>query len=149
MAFEPSSQRVVVFSGGSSFFASTSDMWAWDGTAWTRVPVALPTRRSGSTMIHDVASARLTAIEAAERERHETWPRRPWVDRSAALCALVGQPILPGLGGFKVALDAMEGLRRQWACELGPNGIRVVTLKTGGVPESLADTEIGRPSGTG
>ncbi|MEV0322891.1 SDR family NAD(P)-dependent oxidoreductase [Streptomyces sp. NPDC050658] len=48
-----------------------------------------------------------------------------------------GPQTMPGLGGFKVALDALEGLRRQWACELGPSGIRVVTLKSGGVPESL------------
>jgi 3-oxoacyl-[acyl-carrier protein] reductase len=51
-----------------------------------------------------------------------------------------GPQTLPGLGGFKVALDATEGLRRQWACELGQHGIRVVTLKTGGVPESISDT---------
>jgi NAD(P)-dependent dehydrogenase (short-subunit alcohol dehydrogenase family) len=51
-----------------------------------------------------------------------------------------GPQTLPGLGGFKVALDAIEGLRRQWACELGPHGIRVVTLKTGGVPESISDS---------
>jgi 3-oxoacyl-[acyl-carrier protein] reductase len=51
-----------------------------------------------------------------------------------------GPQTLPGLGGFKVALDAIEGLRRQWACELGAHGIRVVTLKTGGVPESLPDS---------
>jgi 3-oxoacyl-[acyl-carrier protein] reductase len=50
----------------------------------------------------------------------------------------------PGLGGFKVALDAMEGLRRQWACELGQHGIRVVTLKTGGVPETLPENFPGR-----
>jgi 3-oxoacyl-[acyl-carrier protein] reductase len=50
-----------------------------------------------------------------------------------------GPQTLPGLGGFKVALDAIEGLRRQWACELGQYGIRVVTLKTGGVPETLPD----------
>ena len=30
-----------------------------------------------------------------------------------------GPQTRPGLGGFKVALDAIEGLRRQWACELG------------------------------
>jgi NAD(P)-dependent dehydrogenase (short-subunit alcohol dehydrogenase family) len=48
-----------------------------------------------------------------------------------------GPQTLPGLGGFKVALDAMEGLRRQWACELGQHGIRVLTLKTGGVPETI------------
>ena len=50
-----------------------------------------------------------------------------------------GPQTLPGLGGFKVALDAIESLRQQWACELGRHGIRVVTLKTGGVPESIPD----------
>jgi len=51
-----------------------------------------------------------------------------------------GPQTLPGLGGFKIALDAIEGLRRQWAVELGPHGIRVVTLKTGGVPETIPDS---------
>jgi NAD(P)-dependent dehydrogenase (short-subunit alcohol dehydrogenase family) len=55
-----------------------------------------------------------------------------------------GPQTLPGLGGFKVALDALEGLRRQWACEFGPDGIRVVTLKTGGIPESIPAGEAGR-----
>lgn len=55
-----------------------------------------------------------------------------------------GPQTLPGLGGFKVALDSIEGLRRQWACELGQNGIRVVTLKTGGIPESLGEFFAGR-----
>ena len=51
-----------------------------------------------------------------------------------------GPQTQPGLGGFKIALDAIEGLRRQWAVELGPHGIRVVTLKTGGIPESIPVT---------
>ena len=51
-----------------------------------------------------------------------------------------GPQTQPGLGGFKIALDAIEGLRRQWAVELGPHGIRVVTLKTGGIPETIPDT---------
>jgi 3-oxoacyl-[acyl-carrier protein] reductase len=55
-----------------------------------------------------------------------------------------GTQTLPGLGGFKVALDALESLRRQWACELGAYGIRVVTIKTGGVPESIPDTFPGK-----
>lgn len=55
-----------------------------------------------------------------------------------------GPQTLPGLGGFKVALDAIEGLRRQWACELGAYGIRVVTIKTGGVPESMDESIPGR-----
>jgi NAD(P)-dependent dehydrogenase (short-subunit alcohol dehydrogenase family) len=48
-----------------------------------------------------------------------------------------GATTMPGLGGFVVALDALEGLRRQWATELGPYGIRVVTLKSAGVPEVI------------
>jgi NAD(P)-dependent dehydrogenase (short-subunit alcohol dehydrogenase family) len=55
-----------------------------------------------------------------------------------------GPQTQPGLGGFKVALDAVESLRQQWACELGPHGIRVLTLKTGGVPETLPDPFPGR-----
>ena len=50
-----------------------------------------------------------------------------------------GPQTQPGLGGFKISLDALEGLRRQWACELGAHGIRVVTLKTGGIVETLDD----------
>jgi len=46
-----------------------------------------------------------------------------------------GDPV-PGyyLGGLQVAFSAVESLRRNLACELGPHGIRVVTLQTGGVP---------------
>lgn len=54
-----------------------------------------------------------------------------------------GPQTIPGLGGFKVALDAIAGLRRQWACELGQHGIRVVTLRTGGIPETIPDTFAG------
>ena len=50
-----------------------------------------------------------------------------------------GPQTQPGLGGFKIALDALEGLRRQWAVELGSHGIRVLTLKTGGIPETISD----------
>ena len=55
-----------------------------------------------------------------------------------------GPQTLPGLGGFKIALDALEGLRRQWALELGKYGIRVVTLKTGGIPETVPADYPGR-----
>src|SRR5688500_12231750 len=50
-----------------------------------------------------------------------------------------GPQILAGLGGFKIALDAIEGLRRQWALELGQYSIRVVTLKTGNVQHTVMD----------
>jgi 3-oxoacyl-[acyl-carrier protein] reductase len=48
-----------------------------------------------------------------------------------------GPQTVPGMGGFKIALDAVEGLRRQWASELGPFGIRVISMKTGGIPETM------------
>lgn len=48
------------------------------------------------------------------------------------------------LGGTQVAFDAIETMRRQLAVELGPHGIRVVTLASGGVPESLPEGMDGR-----
>jgi 3-oxoacyl-[acyl-carrier protein] reductase len=55
-----------------------------------------------------------------------------------------GPQTIPGIGGFKTALDALEGHRRQWAIELGRYGVRFVTLKTGGIPESMPDSIDGR-----
>ena len=55
-----------------------------------------------------------------------------------------GPQTLPGLGGFKIALDAVEGLRRQWAVELGEHDIRVITLKTGGITETIPEDIPGR-----
>ncbi|MGH2584342.1 MAG: SDR family NAD(P)-dependent oxidoreductase [Dehalococcoidia bacterium] len=51
---------------------------------------------------------------------------------------------MPSIGSTQITFDAIESLRRQWACELGPHGIRVVTLKTGGVPESIPETDAAR-----
>jgi NAD(P)-dependent dehydrogenase (short-subunit alcohol dehydrogenase family) len=48
------------------------------------------------------------------------------------------------LGGTQVAFDAIETMRRQLSAELGPHGIRVVTLSSGGVPESLPEGFEGR-----
>jgi 3-oxoacyl-[acyl-carrier protein] reductase len=48
------------------------------------------------------------------------------------------------LGGLQVAFEAMESMRRQLASELGPHGIRVVTLRTGGVPETILEGFEGR-----
>jgi NAD(P)-dependent dehydrogenase (short-subunit alcohol dehydrogenase family) len=46
------------------------------------------------------------------------------------------------IGGFQIALHAVEAMRRQYASELGKAGVRFVTLRTGGVPESIdADFE--------
>src|SRR4051794_3056779 len=45
------------------------------------------------------------------------------------------------LGGLQVAFQAQEALRRNLAAELGPHGIRVITLQTSGIPESIGDPE--------
>jgi 3-oxoacyl-[acyl-carrier protein] reductase len=47
---------------------------------------------------------------------------------------------VPTLGGTLVTWAAIEAQCRQWACELGPQGIRVVWLRTAGLPEAIPDT---------
>ena len=42
------------------------------------------------------------------------------------------------LGGLQTAFHALEAMRRQLSVELGAQGVRVVTLRSGGVPESIA-----------
>lgn len=41
------------------------------------------------------------------------------------------------IGGFQIALEGVEALRRQLSTEAGKHGVRVVTLRTGGVPETI------------
>lgn len=89
-------------------------------------------------------AARTTFITARAAARHMI-PRRSGVllafggpgDRSAPLRDYY-------LGGTQVAFDAIESMRRQLSVELGPHGIRFVTLSSGGVPESLPEGFEGR-----
>jgi NAD(P)-dependent dehydrogenase (short-subunit alcohol dehydrogenase family) len=48
------------------------------------------------------------------------------------------------IGGTQVGMEAIESLGRQLSAELGRHGVRVVTLRTGGVPESLPPGAEGR-----
>jgi NAD(P)-dependent dehydrogenase (short-subunit alcohol dehydrogenase family) len=48
------------------------------------------------------------------------------------------------IGGTQVAFEAMESMRRQLSAELGTHGVRVVTLRTGGVPGSIPEGLEGR-----
>ena len=54
-----------------------------------------------------------------------------------SITATTGRLAIPQVGGTGVAFDAIESLCRQWACELGPLGVRVVWLQTTGLPEGL------------
>src|SRR5262245_8406714 len=53
-----------------------------------------------------------------------------------ALTAQVARKPYVGSGGFGVACAAIEGLWRQLAVELGPAGIRLVTLRSSGSPDA-------------
>jgi 3-oxoacyl-[acyl-carrier protein] reductase len=89
-------------------------------------------------------AARTTFLTARAAARHMI-PKR-----SGVILAFGGPGDRSGpmrdyyLGGTQVAFDAIETMRRQLAVELGPHGIRVVTLASGGVPESLPEGFEGR-----
>jgi NAD(P)-dependent dehydrogenase (short-subunit alcohol dehydrogenase family) len=87
-----------------------------------------------------VAAARTMFITARAAARH--------MIRQGSGVILVfggyGDPLRNhNLGGLQVAFGAQEYLRRNLAAELGPHGVRVVTIQTGGVPESIgSDPEL-------
>jgi len=57
-----------------------------------------------------------------------------------SITASTARMSIPNVGGTGVTFDAIESLCRQWACELGPRGIRVVWLHTTGIPEAIDDS---------
>jgi 3-oxoacyl-[acyl-carrier protein] reductase len=89
-------------------------------------------------------AARTTFITARAAARHMI-PKR-----SGVILAFGGPGDRSGplrdyyLGGTQVAFDAIETMRRQFSVELGPHGIRFVTLASGGVPETLPEGFEGR-----
>jgi 3-oxoacyl-[acyl-carrier protein] reductase len=84
-------------------------------------------------------AARTTFITARAAARHMI-PRR-----SGVILAFGGPGDRSGplrdyyIGGTQVAFDAIETIRRQLSAELGPYGIRFVTLASGGVPETFGE----------
>ncbi|MFD4638129.1 SDR family NAD(P)-dependent oxidoreductase [Lentzea sp. NPDC058436] len=46
---------------------------------------------------------------------------------------------MPGMGNVQIGFDAVESLRRQWAVELAPHGVRTITLLTGGIIDTFPD----------
>jgi 3-oxoacyl-[acyl-carrier protein] reductase len=65
-----------------------------------------------------------------------------------AITATTARLAIPEVGGTGVTFDAIESLCRQWACELGRYGVRVIWLQTTGLPEAVTD-EILPGYGTG
>jgi 3-oxoacyl-[acyl-carrier protein] reductase len=53
----------------------------------------------------------------------------------------------PLCGGFSVACAAVEGFSRSLAAELGPQGVRVICLRSAGSPETIPETLDGHAAG--
>jgi 3-oxoacyl-[acyl-carrier protein] reductase len=66
-----------------------------------------------------------------------------------AITAATARQAIPEVGGTGVTFDAIESQCRQWACELGRHGVRVVWLQTTGLPESIPDGAVLPGYGTG
>jgi 3-oxoacyl-[acyl-carrier protein] reductase len=91
-------------------------------TAMTREAFGLPIENAMRTHF-------ITATAAARHMR-----KRGGV--ILALTAQVARKPYVASGGFGVACAAIEGLWRQLAIELGPDGIRLITLRSSGSPDA-------------
>jgi 3-oxoacyl-[acyl-carrier protein] reductase len=85
-------------------------------------------------------------VETAVRTTFITWraaARRMIAQGGGVILAFGGEGDPPRgfhLGGLQTAFHAVEAMRRQLSVEAGAHGVRVVTLRTGGVPESIPGT---------
>ncbi|MET1073133.1 MAG: SDR family oxidoreductase [Umezawaea sp.] len=86
-----------------------------------------------SPVVTSVTSKFLTSRAAARR----MVPRRSGVILAFGGTGDRGAHRAFHLGGLVTGFEAVEAMRRQLAAELGPHGIRVLTLQTGGIPESI------------
>jgi NAD(P)-dependent dehydrogenase (short-subunit alcohol dehydrogenase family) len=81
-----------------------------------------------------VTAVRTTFLTARAAARHMTRQRSGVI----LMFGGEGEPVREfAVGGLQVAFHAMEAMRRQLSAELGPFGVRAVTLRTGGIPEVL------------
>jgi NAD(P)-dependent dehydrogenase (short-subunit alcohol dehydrogenase family) len=82
------------------------------------------------------STVRSTFLTARAAARH-------MISRRAGVILMFGGAADPPrgahLGSLQVALHAVEAMRRQLAAELGEYGVRVVTLLTSGIPETIPD----------
>jgi 3-oxoacyl-[acyl-carrier protein] reductase len=95
--------------------------------------------------IHNAVRAQFLTTRAAARHM-----ARQGSGVIMTITASTARLSIPEVGGTAVTFDAVESACRQWACELGRHGVRVVWLQTTGLPEAIADTGERHPAyGTG
>ncbi len=88
-------------------------------------------------VVTTVRSTFLTAAAAARQMRTQ--------ERGGVILLFGGAADPPRgvhLGGLQTAFHAVEAMRRQLSAELGADGIRVVTLRTSGIAESISDPSL-------
>lgn len=85
MAFDPASQRVLLFGGGAAIpNPYLNDTWAWDGTTWSELhPANAPPIPGDSTMVYDPELPGLVLVSQAAPGNAEhvttwTWSGSNW-----------------------------------------------------------------------
>jgi NAD(P)-dependent dehydrogenase (short-subunit alcohol dehydrogenase family) len=97
----------------------------------------------GTPMAEMALDDYLGPVVTAVRSTFLTWraAARHMVRRGSGVILSFGGEGHPArghhLGSLQVTFHAVESMRRQLASELGRRGVRVITLRTGGVPESM------------
>ena len=108
-------------------------------------------RRAGHAAGRDVAGRlRAPGIDRGPHHVHHHAGGRAAHDRrsapasSSCSAAMATRCATTDLGGLQVAFGAQEYLRRNLAAELGRYGVRVLTIQTGGIPDSIPDDFAGK-----
>ena len=128
-------RNAVIYGGGGSIGGAVARALAREGAT---VHLAARTRSALEAVAANAGGIDISFNAISHNSVHGAPLAEIAVDGS-------GDPIRDYyIGGTQVAFEAIEQLRRQRAVELGQHGIRVVTLRTGGIPESLPDDMPGR-----
>lgn len=139
-------KNAVVYGGGGAIGGAVARALAREGA---RVFLAGRTRGP----LEEVAGAVRAAGGAAETAERTTFLTSTAAGRhmmhqgSGVILAFggSGEPLRDYyLGGLQVAFEAIESMRRQLSSELGRHGVRFVTLRTGGIPETIPEGMEGR-----
>jgi hypothetical protein len=98
----------------------------------------------------DLSTGCLVRAQAAERERRETRASAAWVDRSVSASAIVGQPILPGLGSFvlqRLGKEPSDAMLAHALLHLAPGFVQCTALFAEHAPRDAADGAPPVPTG--